>query len=139
MVWAWILGARRKIPTLGTVGPTKVFEGVSVAYQRSGDGAVVMTKAQGGLLLAYQVVRSIATLSGWPDFRPILREKVKVDPAVLSTYTGVYELTATFSITITLENGQLMESNRPGSANSRSFPNLRASSSGRWKTHSWSS
>jgi Domain of unknown function (DUF3471) len=34
---------------------------------------------------------------------------VKVDPAVLETYVGVYELTPASSIAITLENGQFME------------------------------
>jgi hypothetical protein len=77
-----------------------------------------MTNAQGGLRLAYEVVRSIASVYGWPDFRPIVRASVKVDPAILTTYAGVYELTPTFSITITLENGQLMER----TTNQRKFP-----------------
>jgi hypothetical protein len=85
------------------------FEGVLVAYQQSGDGAVVMTNAQGGLRLAYEVVRSIASVYGRPDFHPIVRTSVTVDPAILATYAGVYELSPTFAITITLENGQLME------------------------------
>ena len=36
-----------------------------------------------------------------------MRASIAVDPAVLATYVGVYEL-PTFSIAITLENGQLM-------------------------------
>jgi CubicO group peptidase (beta-lactamase class C family) len=103
------IGGSSENPYFTHGGVNEGFEGVFVAYQRSGDGAVVMTNAQGGLLLAYEVVRSIASVYGWPDFRPIVRTTAKVDPAVLSTYTGVYELTPTFSITITLENGQLME------------------------------
>ena len=90
-------------------GVDEGFEGVLVAYQQSGDGAVVMTNAQGGQLLANEIVRSIALVYGWRDFRPIVRASFKVDPAILSTYTGVYELTPAVSITITLENGQLME------------------------------
>jgi hypothetical protein len=85
------------------------FESVLVAYQRSGDGAVVMTNAEGGLSLARAVVRSIASVYGWPEFHPIARSVVKVDPDVLASYTGVYELTPTLSVTITLVNGQLME------------------------------
>jgi hypothetical protein len=90
-------------------GVDEGFEGVLVAYQQSGDGAVVMTNAQGGRLLANEIVRSIALFYGWRDFRPIVRASFKVDPAILSTYIGVYELTPAVSITITLENGQLME------------------------------
>jgi CubicO group peptidase (beta-lactamase class C family) len=90
-------------------GVDEGFESVLVAYQQSGDGAVVMTNAQGGLPLANEIVRSIALVYGWRDFRPIVRASFKVDPAILSTYTGVYDLTPAASITITLENGQLME------------------------------
>jgi hypothetical protein len=36
-----------------------------------------------------------------------VRASIAVDPAVLAAYVGVYEL-PTFSIAITLENGQLM-------------------------------
>jgi CubicO group peptidase (beta-lactamase class C family) len=90
-------------------GINKGFENVLIAYPRSGDGAVVMTNAHGGQRLANEIVRSIAAVYGWPDFHPIVRTSVKVDPAILATYTGVYEFTPTFSIAITLENGQLME------------------------------
>ena len=84
------------------------FEGVLVAYARSGDGAAVMTNALGGQLLANEVLRSIASVYGWPDFHPIVRTSVKVDPAILATYTGVYQLGPAFLVTVTLENGQLM-------------------------------
>ena len=103
------IGGSSENPFFAHGGINEGFEGVLVAYQRSGDGAVVMTNAKGGQLLANEVMRSIASVYGWPDFHPIVRATVKVDPAILSTYTGIYELTPTSSITITLENGQLME------------------------------
>jgi CubicO group peptidase (beta-lactamase class C family) len=103
------IGGSSENPFFTHNGVDEGFEDVLVAYQQSGDGAVVMTNAKGGLPLAYEVVRSIASVYGWPNFRPIVRTSVKVDPAILLTYTGVYEVTPTFSITITLEHGQLME------------------------------
>jgi CubicO group peptidase (beta-lactamase class C family) len=90
-------------------GADEGFESSLVAYQHTGDGAVVMTNAQGGLRLAQAVVRSIASVYGWPDFHSIARAVLKVDPSVLATYVGVYELSPTLSIAITLENGRLME------------------------------
>lgn len=45
------------------------FESLLVAYQNHLDGAVVMTNAQGGTRLAEEIIRSIATEYGWPDFR----------------------------------------------------------------------
>jgi hypothetical protein len=94
------------------------FENRLVAYQRTGDRAVVMTNAQGGQRLAHSVIRRVASAYGWPDWHPIVRASVAVDPAVLSTYVGIYELTPTFSIAITLENGQLMEQ----ATNQQKFP-----------------
>jgi CubicO group peptidase (beta-lactamase class C family) len=102
------IGGSPKNPFFSHGGVDEGFEAVLVAYQQSGDGAVIMTNAQGGLLLANEILRSIASVYGWTDFHPIVRTSVKVDPTILSTYTGVYELTPTWSITITLENGQLM-------------------------------
>ncbi|MDR6871392.1 uncharacterized protein YndB with AHSA1/START domain [Bosea sp. BE125] len=32
---------------------------------------------------------------GWPDFHPLARMSVEVDPAILSIYAGLYELTPT--------------------------------------------
>ena len=89
-------------------GINEGFENRLFAYQRTGDGAVVMTNARGGQSLADAVMRSIASVYGWPNFHPIVRASIAVDPAVLATYVGVYEIIPTLSIAITLENGQLM-------------------------------
>lgn len=102
------IGGTPENPFFSHGGIDEGFEAVLVAYQKIGDGAVIMTNAQGGQLLANEILRSIALVYGWPDFHPIVRTSVRVDPAILSTYTGVYEFTPTFSITITLENGQLI-------------------------------
>ena len=84
------------------------FESLFVAYENHGDGAVVMTNAQGGSRLAQEVMQSIAAEYGWPDFRPVVRTAVKVDRAVLARYVGTYALSPNFSITCTLEGDQLM-------------------------------
>ncbi len=84
------------------------FESLFVAYENHGDGAVVMANAQGGSRLAQEIMQSISTEYGWPDFRPVVRTPVKVDRAVLARYVGTYELSPKFSITYTLEGDQLM-------------------------------
>ena len=112
------IGGSSENPYFVHGGVNKGFEGVLVAYAQSGDGAVAMTNAQGGQRLANDILRSIAAVYGWPDFHPIIRATVRVDPTILLTYVGVYELTPTFSITITLENGQLMQQ----ATNQRKFP-----------------
>jgi CubicO group peptidase (beta-lactamase class C family) len=84
------------------------FESLFVGYEHNGEGAVVMTNAQGGSRIAAEIMRSIAVAYDWPDFRPAVRVIAKVDPAVLARYVGTYELSPHFSITLTLEGDQLM-------------------------------
>jgi len=68
----------------------------------------VMTNAQGGSMLAAELMQSIAAEYGWPDFHPKIRATVKVDPAVLARYVGTYQLGPNFNIAITLDGDQLM-------------------------------
>ena len=89
-------------------GVNEGYESLFVGYENSGEGAVVMTNAQGGSLLADQVMSSIATAYGWPDFQPALRTEVKVDRAVLNRYVGTYQIAPQFSLTISVDGDQLM-------------------------------
>lgn len=84
------------------------FEALFVGYEKHGDGAVVMTNAQGGSRLADELMHSIATEYGWPDFKQVVRSEVKVEHSVLEKYVGTYELAPGFSDTFTLERDQLM-------------------------------
>lgn len=84
------------------------FESLFVGFDRNGDGAAVMTNAQGGERLASQLMSAIAVAYNWPGWQPPVRTKVKVDPATLARYVGTYQLAPDFSITFTLEGDQLM-------------------------------
>jgi hypothetical protein len=79
-----------------------------MAYENGGEGAVVMTNAQGGSRLADEVMRSIAAAYHWPDFQPKVRAVVTVDPKTLATYAGTYELTPKFSLVVTVKDGELI-------------------------------
>ena len=83
------------------------FEALFVGYEKHGDGAVVMTNAQGGSRLADEVMHSIATEYGWPDFKQVVRAEVKVDPAVLAKYVGTYALMPGFEMTVTVDGDHL--------------------------------
>jgi CubicO group peptidase (beta-lactamase class C family) len=89
-------------------GSNAGYESLFVGYERNGDGAAVMTNAQGGGRLAAQVMSAIAMTYDWPDWKPPVRTEVKVDPAVLARYVGTYQLAPNFSVTFTLEGDQLM-------------------------------
>jgi len=49
------------------------FEALFVGYENHGDGAVVMTNAQGGSRLADTIMRGIAAEYVWPDFKQVVR------------------------------------------------------------------
>jgi CubicO group peptidase (beta-lactamase class C family) len=102
------IGGSAADPYFSHGGVNEGFESLFVAYEHHGDGAIVMTNAQGGSRLAAEVMQSIATEYNWPDFRPVMHTQVKVDPAVLARYVGSYELAPNFSIAFTLEGDQLM-------------------------------
>jgi CubicO group peptidase (beta-lactamase class C family) len=86
------------------------FENSFIAYEQDGNGAVVMTNAQGGLELANALIGSIAKVYNWPDLQPIVRTAVKLDPSILVACAGVYEIDSDpkFSLDIRLEKGQLV-------------------------------
>lgn len=51
---------------------------------------------------------AIVRMYGWPDFKPVERTAVQVDPKMLAEYVGVYQLGPGFDLAVTLEDGQLM-------------------------------
>lgn len=89
-------------------GVNEGFESMLVAYEQDGDGAVVMTNAQGGSRLADEVMRSIAMAYHWPDLQPKVRAMVAIDPKILASYVGTYELAPTFSLVMTVQDGHLV-------------------------------
>ncbi len=61
-----------------------------VAYE-DGACAVVMTNSDSGGVLMEEVMRSIASAYGWPDFAPAMRTLVDVKPERLSRLLGSYQ------------------------------------------------
>jgi len=101
------IGGSTEKPFFSHGGVDEGFEALFVGYEQGGDGAVVMTNARGGMQIAEEVMASVATEYGWPNFRPIVRTSIPVDPKILAQYVGTYELAPTFSIVMALEGGQL--------------------------------
>jgi CubicO group peptidase (beta-lactamase class C family) len=78
------------------------------AYEKNGEGAVVMTNSASGGMIIGEIMHSIAAVYAWPDFQPVLRSVVSVDPKILARYTGTYSLAPSFNLIITLVDGQLI-------------------------------
>ncbi len=79
-----------------------------VAYNHTGQGAVVMTNSDRGSLLAEEVLRSIAREYGWVDYVPKEKVLAQVSPKIYDSYVGQYELAPNFTLTIIAEEGKLM-------------------------------
>jgi hypothetical protein len=91
------------------IGVDAGFESDLMAYEKGGEGAVVMTNAQDGERLALEVMRSIAVEYGWPDGQPKVKTAVAVDPKILGKYVGMYEVEPGSQIAIKLKDGHLMD------------------------------
>ena len=89
-------------------GANEGFRNLFVAYEKSGEGAVVMTNSDNGGQLGDELMHSVAAEYGWPDWKPQVRTTVKVDEKTLEQYAGTYELRPGFDLVVTVENGQLI-------------------------------
>jgi CubicO group peptidase (beta-lactamase class C family) len=102
------IGGAEANPYFTHGGVNEGFVNNFAAYEKNGEGAVVMTNSANGGFIASEILRSIAAVYKWPDFQPTVRTAVSVDPKTLAQYVGVYALAPTFNMTITLVNGQLI-------------------------------
>jgi CubicO group peptidase (beta-lactamase class C family) len=102
------IGGSSADPYFSHGGVNEGFESLFVAYEHHGDGAVVMTNARGGTRLAAQVMRSIGTEYGWPDFHPATHTSIKLPHDTLTQYAGAYQMSPGVYMTIRLGDEQLI-------------------------------
>jgi len=91
-------------------GSTEGFNSLIVAYNETGQGAVIMTNSVRGNALLDEILRSIAREYGWTDYRPVERIVVAVDRKVYAAYVGQYqlEISPDYAVAISVEAGKLM-------------------------------
>lgn len=102
------IGGSSSDPYFSHGGVNEGFEGLFVAYEKHGDGAIVLTNAQGGSRIASEIMRSIANEYGWPDFHPAIRTQIKLPGVALQQYVGAYQMRPGLYMTITTSGNQLM-------------------------------
>jgi CubicO group peptidase (beta-lactamase class C family) len=102
------IGGSASDPYFSHGGVNEGFISIFVAYEKSGEGAVVMTNADTGGTLGDELMHSVAVEYRWPDYQPDVRKVLPVDPKILADYAGTYALAPNFDLVITNENGQLM-------------------------------
>lgn len=75
-----------------------------------GRGAVVMTNSDNGSIIAGEIVRAIAHEYGWPTFRSVERDVVRLPDAVLASVAGEYEFRrgeTTFTLRLVVDGERL--------------------------------
>jgi CubicO group peptidase (beta-lactamase class C family) len=100
------LGEKDSARSFSHGGANAGFRCMLFAYRDSGSGAVVMTNGDRGGTLASEVLRSIASEYGWPDFRPEEKTLATVSGEVLTSYAGKYQF-PDMLITVAVRDGRL--------------------------------
>jgi CubicO group peptidase (beta-lactamase class C family) len=78
-----------------------------VAFE-DGDGAVLMTNSDNGIMLINQVIGTIAHEYGWPDLQPTMHTIAKIDPKSFDALVGSYQIGPGFILTFTREGGRFL-------------------------------
>ncbi|MGD0630272.1 MAG: serine hydrolase [Terracidiphilus sp.] len=102
------IGGDASNPYFSHGGVNAGFVNIFAAYEKAGEGAVVMTNSEAGGIIGNEIMHAIAAEYNWPDWRPTVRAAVTVDPKILPQYAGTYALAPNFDLVVTVENGQLM-------------------------------
>jgi CubicO group peptidase (beta-lactamase class C family) len=100
-------------------GDTEGYKCLMVAYENTGQGAVIMTNSDRGDRLAGEILRSIAKEYGWTNYQPKVKVIASVDPKAWDAYVGQYQLDISSAIVVSIinEGGKLiMELKQPGGA-----------------------
>jgi CubicO group peptidase (beta-lactamase class C family) len=98
-------------------GWSQGFRTYMVAYPNSRDGVVIMTNSDGGHELIREILRSVAAVYDWPDFRPGNASIVSLATDRLDSLAGTYEFReAGFSVSVRRERDHLLVSTPRGSS-----------------------
>lgn len=105
-----IIGASGGTTWFSFGGSNVGFRCFMAAFTETGQGAVVMTNSDNGQFLIMEIVRGIAHVYDWPDFRVQEKVAANIDPVVYNAYEGEYEfvILPEVTISITKEGQQLM-------------------------------
>jgi CubicO group peptidase (beta-lactamase class C family) len=97
-------------PRFGHFGVSAGFVSTLQAYRDTDQGIAIMTNGQQGEQLITEILRAVAREYGWPDFHPVERALIRIDPATLSAFIGSYALPNSDGgdkFTVTLHNSHL--------------------------------
>jgi CubicO group peptidase (beta-lactamase class C family) len=73
-------------------GSNRGYKALMFAYERTGQGAVILTNGDGGWPLIEEVMRSIAAEYRWEDFHPIARAAVRPNLTLFDRFVGDFNV-----------------------------------------------
>nr|WP_293842977.1 serine hydrolase [uncultured Arsenicibacter sp.] len=85
------LGGQDDKLAFGHGGGNEGFRCFIYAFAHTGQGAVVMTNADNGMDLVYEVLRGISAEYNWPAFKPVTKKVVPLPANQLTRLAGRYE------------------------------------------------
>ncbi len=94
-------------PRFGHGGANEGFRCNLVGYMESGQGFAIMTNSDSGAAFGDEFLRAVAKEYNWPDFHPIERAQVAVDPKLFDGYLGRYWFTPDYIVTVTRDADHL--------------------------------
>jgi CubicO group peptidase (beta-lactamase class C family) len=100
------VGGKADNPYFEHGGVNTGFQSDMVAY-KSGDGVVVMSNSDNGMIIASEIIRATALEYNWPDFRPEERTLQTISASEAQSYAGVYELSSRVTISISAKGTKL--------------------------------
>ena len=91
-------------------GDTAGYKCLMLVYQKTGDGAVIMTNGDRGESLIGEIIRGIAEVYQWPDRHSKERTTAQVPQNVLSDFVGEYalDIAPNILIEVTRDGAKLM-------------------------------
>jgi CubicO group peptidase (beta-lactamase class C family) len=91
-------------------GSTLEFNSFLMAYNNSGQGAVIMANSLRGERVIDELLRSVSKEYGWGDYQPKEKTIAAVNPKIYENYFGQYELdiSSDYVVTISAKDGKLM-------------------------------
>lgn len=88
----WELIGEGEAKRFGHGGSNAGYQCESTCFLERGDGAVVMTNAESGLIFYWEVFAAVSRAHGWRDYLPAPKTLVPIPTDQLDRYTGVYDI-----------------------------------------------
>ena len=87
------------------------YRNVLVAYAATGKGAVIMTSSDAGGDICNEILRAVALVYDWPDYRPEKKVIADLTPEEVGAVAGQYDIPGFGPVPLWVEDGNLFAPN----------------------------